>query len=172
MEPIPALDAVEVSFDDTVDVVVVGLGVAGTSAVVAARQAGAEVLAVERSAGCRGRPGRPSFTRKARLTGAVRAAGLGKFLIGKARGATDPSAAPSEAAESGGDRLRRKRCIHIGTECFIGAGRVRPARCRHAGAGFHPLAATSPRRLQCPPAWALLEARVSSCPLSMASPGR
>jgi 3-oxo-5alpha-steroid 4-dehydrogenase len=49
MEPIPALEVSEVQFDDTVDVVVVGLGVAGSSATVAARQAGADVLAVERS---------------------------------------------------------------------------------------------------------------------------
>jgi len=51
MEPIPALEVSEVRFDETVDVVVVGLGVSGASAVVAARQAGADVLAVERSAG-------------------------------------------------------------------------------------------------------------------------
>jgi 3-oxo-5alpha-steroid 4-dehydrogenase len=51
MEPIPALEASGVQFDDTVDVVVVGLGVAGACATVAARQAGAEVLAVERSSG-------------------------------------------------------------------------------------------------------------------------
>ncbi len=48
MEPIPAHEVSEVRFDETVDVVVVGLGVAGTSSVVAARQSGAEVLAVER----------------------------------------------------------------------------------------------------------------------------
>jgi 3-oxo-5alpha-steroid 4-dehydrogenase len=48
MESIPARQASEVRFDETVDVVVVGLGVAGTSAVVAARQAGVDVLAVER----------------------------------------------------------------------------------------------------------------------------
>ncbi len=54
MEPIPALEAGEVRFDETVDVLVVGLGVAGASAVVAARQAGAEVLAVERSVGVGG----------------------------------------------------------------------------------------------------------------------
>ena len=51
MEPIPALDVSEVRFDETVDVVVVGLGAAGASAVVGARQAGADVLAVERSGG-------------------------------------------------------------------------------------------------------------------------
>jgi 3-oxo-5alpha-steroid 4-dehydrogenase len=50
MESIPARDVSEVLFDETVDVVVVGLGVAGTSAVVAARQAGVDVLAVERGA--------------------------------------------------------------------------------------------------------------------------
>ncbi|MFZ0248582.1 MAG: FAD-dependent oxidoreductase [Acidimicrobiales bacterium] len=48
MEPIPAQQVTDVRFDETVDVVVVGLGVAGSSAVVAARQAGADVLAVER----------------------------------------------------------------------------------------------------------------------------
>jgi 3-oxo-5alpha-steroid 4-dehydrogenase len=48
MEPIAALESSDVRFDETVDVVVVGLGVAGSSAVVSARQAGAEVLAVER----------------------------------------------------------------------------------------------------------------------------
>lgn len=48
MEPIPAHEVSEVRFDETVDVVVVGLGVAGASAVMAARQSGAEVLAVER----------------------------------------------------------------------------------------------------------------------------
>jgi 3-oxo-5alpha-steroid 4-dehydrogenase len=51
MEPIPALAVSGVRFDETVDVVVVGLGAAGASAVVGARQAGADVLAVERSAG-------------------------------------------------------------------------------------------------------------------------
>jgi 3-oxo-5alpha-steroid 4-dehydrogenase len=50
MEPIPARDVNEVRFDDTADVVVVGLGVAGACATVAARQAGADVLAVERAA--------------------------------------------------------------------------------------------------------------------------
>jgi 3-oxo-5alpha-steroid 4-dehydrogenase len=49
MEPIPARQASEVLFDETVDVVVVGLGVAGSSAVVAARQADVDVLAVERA---------------------------------------------------------------------------------------------------------------------------
>ena len=51
MEPIPAVDVAHVRFDETVDVVVVGLGVAGASAVIAARQAGADVVAVERSGG-------------------------------------------------------------------------------------------------------------------------
>jgi 3-oxo-5alpha-steroid 4-dehydrogenase len=51
MELIPALDVGGVRFDDTIDVVVVGLGVAGASAVMGARQAGADVLAVERSGG-------------------------------------------------------------------------------------------------------------------------
>jgi 3-oxo-5alpha-steroid 4-dehydrogenase len=50
MDSIPARDVSEVRFDETVDVVVVGLGVAGTSAVVAARQAGVDVLTVERGA--------------------------------------------------------------------------------------------------------------------------
>jgi len=50
MELIPAVDVGEVRFDETADVVVVGLGAAGASAVVGARQAGADVLAVERSA--------------------------------------------------------------------------------------------------------------------------
>jgi succinate dehydrogenase/fumarate reductase flavoprotein subunit len=49
MEPIPAREVSEVQFDDTVDVVVIGLGVAGACAAVAARQAGADVLAFERS---------------------------------------------------------------------------------------------------------------------------
>ena len=48
MEMIPASDVGEVRFDETTDVVVVGLGAAGTSAVVGARQAGADVVAVER----------------------------------------------------------------------------------------------------------------------------
>jgi 3-oxo-5alpha-steroid 4-dehydrogenase len=51
MQPIPAIEVSEVRFDDTTDVVVVGLGAAGASAVVGARQAGAGVLAVERSGG-------------------------------------------------------------------------------------------------------------------------
>src|SRR5450631_4435697 len=51
MELIPALDISGVCFDETIDVVVVGLGVAGASAVMGARQAGADVLAVERSEG-------------------------------------------------------------------------------------------------------------------------
>jgi 3-oxo-5alpha-steroid 4-dehydrogenase len=48
MDSIPALEVADVRFDETVDVVVVGLGVAGSSAVVSARQAGADVVAVER----------------------------------------------------------------------------------------------------------------------------
>jgi 3-oxo-5alpha-steroid 4-dehydrogenase len=51
MDLIPALDATGVRFDHTTDVVAVGLGVAGTSAVISATQSGAEVLAVERSVG-------------------------------------------------------------------------------------------------------------------------
>src|SRR5271155_3665736 len=51
MEPIPAIEVDEVRFDETADVVVVGLGAGGPSAAGAAREAGAEVLAVERSAG-------------------------------------------------------------------------------------------------------------------------
>jgi len=51
MEPIPAVDVREVVVDETVDVVVVGLGAAGTSAVLGAWQAGADVLAVERGGG-------------------------------------------------------------------------------------------------------------------------
>ncbi len=49
MEPIPPQEVSEVQFDETVDVVVVGLGVAGACAAVSARQAGADVLVVERS---------------------------------------------------------------------------------------------------------------------------
>src|SRR5580704_5320206 len=49
MEPIPAREVKDVRFDETVDVVVVGLGVAGSSAVVSARQSDADVLAVERA---------------------------------------------------------------------------------------------------------------------------
>ena len=48
---IPAFDVSEVRFDDTTGVVVVGQGIAGASAVLGARQAGADVLAVERSGG-------------------------------------------------------------------------------------------------------------------------
>ena len=51
MEPIPAVALSAVHVDETVDVVVVGLGVAGASAVVAARQSGADVVAFERNAG-------------------------------------------------------------------------------------------------------------------------
>ena len=49
MDSIPAREVRDVRFDETVDVVVVGLGVAGSSAVVAARQSDADVLAVERA---------------------------------------------------------------------------------------------------------------------------
>ena len=48
MEPIQVVECSEVHFDETVDVAVVGLGAAGASAVVVARQAGAGVLAIER----------------------------------------------------------------------------------------------------------------------------
>jgi len=51
VDVIPARALDEVHVDETTDVVVVGLGVAGSSAVVAARQAGAEVVAVERATG-------------------------------------------------------------------------------------------------------------------------
>ncbi len=54
MESIQAVACDEVHFDETVDVAVVGLGVAGASAVVAARQAGARVLAIERGGGSGG----------------------------------------------------------------------------------------------------------------------
>ncbi len=49
MELIPAIDVSDVRFDETTDVVVVGQGVAGASAVLGARQDGADVLAIERS---------------------------------------------------------------------------------------------------------------------------
>ncbi len=48
MESIAALEISDVRFAETVDVVVVGLGVAGSSAVLSARRSGADVLAVER----------------------------------------------------------------------------------------------------------------------------
>ena len=49
MDPIRAIDAGQVRFDEVVDVVVVGLGAAGATATVAACQAGADVLSIERS---------------------------------------------------------------------------------------------------------------------------
>jgi len=51
MDPIATVDVREVTFDETVDVVVVGLGVAGSSAVLGAVEAGADVVAIERAAG-------------------------------------------------------------------------------------------------------------------------
>ena len=45
---IEPVDATAVTFDETVDVLVVGLGVAGTCATIEAAEAGAEVLALER----------------------------------------------------------------------------------------------------------------------------
>ncbi len=51
MDSVPALERRDVRFEQTVDVVVVGLGVAGASATIAARQTGGDVLAVERSSG-------------------------------------------------------------------------------------------------------------------------
>jgi 3-oxo-5alpha-steroid 4-dehydrogenase len=49
-EPIPPLPAAEVgAWDDTADVIVVGLGVAGTCAAIEAAEAGADVIALERS---------------------------------------------------------------------------------------------------------------------------
>src|ERR1700733_11827631 len=54
MEQIPARAVGEVRFDETVDVVVAGVGVAGAAAVVAARQAGGDLLAIERGAGVGG----------------------------------------------------------------------------------------------------------------------
>ena len=49
-EPIAPVRAADVDrWDDTADVVVVGLGVAGTCAAIEAAEAGAEVLALERS---------------------------------------------------------------------------------------------------------------------------
>jgi 3-oxo-5alpha-steroid 4-dehydrogenase len=49
MDPISAVDAGELRFDEAADVVVVGLGAAGAAATIAACQSGAEVLSVERS---------------------------------------------------------------------------------------------------------------------------
>lgn len=54
IEPIPPVEARDVRFDEVVDVIVAGLGVAGASAAVAARQEGVEVLALERTAGVGG----------------------------------------------------------------------------------------------------------------------
>jgi 3-oxo-5alpha-steroid 4-dehydrogenase len=51
MERIPALDVSKVRFDEAVDVIVVGLGAAGASAVLGARQSGADVLSIERGGG-------------------------------------------------------------------------------------------------------------------------
>jgi len=51
VEGIPAISVGDVHFDDATDVVVVGLGVAGASAVIGARQAQADVVGVERSGG-------------------------------------------------------------------------------------------------------------------------
>ncbi|HVN50936.1 MAG TPA: FAD-dependent oxidoreductase, partial [Acidimicrobiales bacterium] len=49
-EPIPPLRVRDVaSWDDEADVVVVGLGCAGTCAAIEASEAGAEVLALERA---------------------------------------------------------------------------------------------------------------------------
>jgi 3-oxo-5alpha-steroid 4-dehydrogenase len=49
LSPIPPLDARQLThFDQTVDVVVVGLGCAGTAAAIEAAEAGAEVAAIER----------------------------------------------------------------------------------------------------------------------------
>lgn len=51
-EPIPATPLADVDgWDDAADVVVVGLGVAGTCAAIEAAEAGADVIALERSAG-------------------------------------------------------------------------------------------------------------------------
>ena len=50
-----AIDRSEVdAFDETTDVVIVGFGAAGTTAAFAAREAGAEVLCLERTAGAGG----------------------------------------------------------------------------------------------------------------------
>jgi succinate dehydrogenase/fumarate reductase flavoprotein subunit len=49
MDPISAVEVGQVRFDEVVDVVVVGLGAAGAAATVAACQAGADMLSVERS---------------------------------------------------------------------------------------------------------------------------
>ncbi len=54
MKGIPGVEASEVRFDETADVVVVGLGVAGASAAIGASQAGGDVLAIERSGGAGG----------------------------------------------------------------------------------------------------------------------
>jgi 3-oxo-5alpha-steroid 4-dehydrogenase len=48
--PIDPVDAREVRFDDETDVVVIGLGIAGCCAALAAADAGAEVVAIERTA--------------------------------------------------------------------------------------------------------------------------
>ncbi len=49
VDPIEPLAAEQTTFADTVDVVVVGLGIAGTCAAIGATEAGASVLAVERA---------------------------------------------------------------------------------------------------------------------------
>jgi 3-oxo-5alpha-steroid 4-dehydrogenase len=49
MDPISAVEASEVHFDESVDVVVVGLGAAGAAATIAASEEGADVLSIERS---------------------------------------------------------------------------------------------------------------------------
>ncbi len=54
VQPIEPISAERITFAETVDVLVVGLGIAGTCAAITAAEAGASVLAIERSGGAGG----------------------------------------------------------------------------------------------------------------------
>jgi hypothetical protein len=85
-------------------------------------------------------------------------------LIGKARGFEGSRGPRASRPEGLGDRLRQKRCIHIGTECFIAVRGVSRKRADKSSAGFHPLAAARRRAFNRGPRQArgLLASPVSS----------
>jgi len=68
--------------------------------------------------------------------------------------------------------VRQKRCIHIGTECFIAVGHVSRKTPRPSSAGFHLLAGRPLQRLQSPPrqARALLDAALILTPFERRDP--
>ncbi|MBX3605242.1 MAG: hypothetical protein KF788_08220 [Piscinibacter sp.] len=88
------------------------------------------------------------FPLKVGLAAPARGLSLGMALIGKARGTNDTCGTRAGAPKTLGDRVRQKRCIHIGTECFIDGRRVETSRPTKTRRGNPPACRAAHDRLQ------------------------